>query len=237
MIGGLTMFKIAICDDNEVVCSEIENILEEFFATESIHYEIDSFQSGEELFRELENNEKFDLIYLDIELAAINGVVVGRYIREVMLDDYIQIAFISAKASYALELFQVRPIHFLVKPFTPKQVIEVLEKAMELQGRQTKIFSYKSGKSENRIPFKDIMYFSSDAKKIIIHKRTGEDYFYGKLSDLNLLPADFIQIHKSFIVNKQYVIRFQFDSVLLSNMEELPISRVYRKVVRENLMS
>lgn len=92
------MFKIAICDDNEVVCSEIENILEEFFATESIHYEIDSFQSGEELFRELENNEKFDLIYLDIELAAINGVVVGRYIREVMLDDYTQIAFISAKA-------------------------------------------------------------------------------------------------------------------------------------------
>lgn len=236
MFEEVNMFKIAICDDNEMVCSKIENILEEFFVTEAIHYEIDSFQSGEELLKELENHEKYDLIYLDIELETINGVVVGRFIREEMFDDFTQIAFISAKASYALELFQVRPIDFLVKPFTYKQVITVLEKALELQGRQAKIFRYKSGKLENRMPYKDIMYFSSDGKKIIIHKRNGEDYFYGKLSELKLPSKDFIQIHKSFIVNKQYVIRFKFDSVRLSNAEELPISRVYRKIVRENLM-
>lgn len=230
------MFYIAVCDDNGAVCSEIENIIDDFFKTERIHYEIDSFLSGEELRKELDHHVKYDLIYLDIELPELNGVEIGRYIREKLLDDDTQIAFISAKASYAMELFQIRPIHFLVKPFTPRQVIGVLEKAMELQGRQTKIFIYKMGKSENRISYKEIMYFSSGAKKIIIHKKNGEDYFYGKLSDLNLPRTDFIQIHKSFIINKQYVTRFRFDSVLLSNGEELPISRVYRKSVRENLM-
>ena len=64
-----------------------------------------------------------------------------------------------------------------------------------------------------------------------------EKILYGKLSELNLPDTEFIQIHKSFIVNKQYVKRFKFDSVLLSNEEELPISRAYRKIVRENLMS
>lgn len=231
------MFRIAVCDDNDAVCSAIENTIDGFFKTESIHYEIDSFQSGEELLEELNDHVKYDLIYLDIELAQLNGVAVGRYIRENLLDDYTQIAFISAKPSYALELFQIRPIHFLVKPFTPRQVIGILEKAMELQGCQIKIFSYKTGKVENRIPFKDIMYFSSETKKIIVHTRNGKDSFYGKLSELNLPDTEFIQIHKSFIVNKQYVKRFKFDSVLLSNEEELPISRAYRKIVRENLMS
>lgn len=230
------MFKVAICDDNGAICSEIENILEKFFSTELIQYEIDSFSSGEELLKELKSKEKYDLIYLDIELAELNGVVVGRYIREEMLDDFTQIVFISAKPSYALELFQVRPMNFLVKPFTGKQVIDALQKTLELQGRQTRIFLYKSGKLENRIPYKDIMYFSSDAKKILIHRRDGVDSFYGKLSELKLPTSDFIQIHKSFIVNKQFVVRFKFDSVLLSNSEELPISRVYRKIVRDNLM-
>lgn len=162
------MFRIAICDDNGAVCSAIENIIDDFFKTETMHYEIDGFQSGEELLKELDDHEKYDLIYLDIELARLNGVEVGRYIREKLLDDYTQIAFISAKSSYALELFQIRPIHFLVKPFTPRQVIGILEKAMELQGHQVKIFSYKTGKAENRIPYKDIMYFSSETKKIIV---------------------------------------------------------------------
>ena len=231
------MFRIAVCDDNDAVCSAIENIIDGFFRTENTHYEIDSFQSGEELLKELNNHEKYDLIYLDIELAQINGVAVGRYIRENLLDDYTQIAFISAKSSYALELFQVRPIHFLVKPFTPRQVISILEKAMELQGHQIKIFSYRTGKIENRIPYKDIMYFSSEGKKIIVHMRNGKDAFYGKLSELNLPDTEFMQIHKSFIVNKQFVTRFKFDSVLLSDDEELPISRAYRKTVREKLMS
>lgn len=230
------MFKIAICDDNEAVCKEIEEILENFLLAEQIACVIDSFKTGEELLKELEYEEGYDLIYLDIELEEVNGVAVGRYIREKMYDDFTQIAFVSAKTSYAMELFQVRPITFLVKPLKPDEVAGVLKKTLELQGRQTGIFSYKISKSENKVPYKDIMYFSSDAKKIIIHKMNSEDYFYGKLSDLRLPSADFIQIHKSFIVNKQFVTRFKFDSIILSNGEELPISRAYRKNVRENLM-
>lgn len=231
------MFKVAICDDNEAICNEIEQIIEGYLLTEKIKYEMDIFTSGEELIESLQEKERFDLMYLDIELDSINGVTVGKYIREELLDDATQIAFISAKSSYALQLFQVRPIDFLVKPFHKKQVLKILEKTLELQGRQTNYFCYKSGKTEKRIPYKEIMYFCSEAKKIVIHMRDREDYFYGKLMELTFPEEDFLRIHKSFVVNKQYVVQFKFDSILLSNSEELPISRIYRKEVREKLKS
>lgn len=229
------MLKIAICDDNEAVNNEIENILEEYFSTESIKYEIDIFFSGEDIINILNKNEKYDLIYLDIELDTINGVEVGKFIREELSDDNVQIAFISAKSSYAMELFQIRPINFLIKPFTKEQVLNILEKTLDLKGRKTKMFYYKNGRVEKRVPYKDIMYFSSEYKKVILHMKNRKDYFYGKLIDLILPKEDFICIHKSFIVNKQYVVQFKFDNVILSNNEILPISRAYRKEVREKL--
>ena len=229
------MFKVAICDDNKMVCSQIEKEIDEFFSTETINYETELFFTGEELIASLMEREKYDLVFLDIELDKLNGIQVGKFIRETLMDDITQIAFISAKTSYALELFQIRPIHFLVKPTSGSQIAKILEKTLELQGRQTKFLCYKSDRIEKRISFKNIIYFSSEGKKILIHMKDKTDYFYGKLCDLAVPRADFICIHKSYIVNQNYISQFKFDRVLLSNTEELPISRFYRKEVRAQL--
>ncbi len=229
------MFKVAICDDNKMLCSQIEKEIDEFFSTETINYETEIFFTGEDLIASLMEKEKYDLVFLDIELDQLNGVAVGRFIREMLGDDITQIAFISAKTSYALELFQIRPIHFLVKPITRAQISKILEKTLELQGRQTKFFCYKNERIDKRIPLKDILYFSSEGKKIYIHTKEEKTHFYGKLCDLVLPKTDFICIHKSYIVNQNYITQFKFDRVLLSNTEELPISRFYRKEVRKQL--
>lgn len=236
ILGEIGMFKIAICDDHKTQCNEIENIIEEFFSTETFRCEVDIYISGEEIIKNLNAGEKYDLIYLDIEMEQINGVFVGKYIRENLHDENTQIVYISGKSSYALDLFQIRPLHFLIKPLPKNQVIATLEKAIELQGRQSKMLIYKTGKTEKRVAFNEIMYISSDAKKVIIHTKSGKDSFYGKLVDVVCPKKDFIRIHKSFIINRQYVTQFKFDSVILANREELPISRVYRKEVRNSLM-
>ena len=230
------MFKAAVCDDNKMQCNEIERIVEQYFVTECIGCEIDVFISGEELIRSLNDGERYDVIYLDIEMEELNGVFVGKYIRDELKDDNTQIVYISGNTSYALDLFQIRPLHFLIKPLSKQQIIQTLEKAIELQGRETKVLTYKTGKTEKKLPFKDIMYFSSEAKKTVIHTKDGEDSFYGKLADIVYPVEDFLHIHKSFVVNRHYVMQFKFDSVILVNMVELPISRAYRKEVRGKLM-
>lgn len=236
ILGEMEMFKVAICDDNRNQCNEIENIVEVFFLTETFKYEVDIYISGEELIYNLNAGEKYDLIYLDIELEELNGVFVGQYIREELQDDTTQIVYISGKISYVLELFQIRPMHFLIKPLNKQQVIKTLEKTIELQGRQTKVLTYRTGKTEKKVPFKNIIYFSSDAKKVIIHMKNSKDSFYGKLTEVVCPSEDFLCIHKSYIINLNHVVQFKFDSVILTNFEEIPISRAYRKEVREKLM-
>lgn len=69
--------RIAICDDEKVICEYLENVLADILQDKRILYEINSYQSGEELCGSLER-EKTDLIFLDIELPDFNGVRIGR---------------------------------------------------------------------------------------------------------------------------------------------------------------
>ena len=82
------MFKIAICDDVEDVCSELKTMIIDM--KDSLicgGIIIDIFFSGEALLENIVENP-YDLIFLDIELGEINGVEVGHIIREQM-EDYI----------------------------------------------------------------------------------------------------------------------------------------------------
>ena len=70
-------------------------------------------------------------------------------------------------------------------------------------------------------------------KKIRVITRDGEDEFYGKLkSIMERLPADFMMIHQSYIVNQLYVSEYSYDCVKMSDGTILGISKPYRKEVR-----
>ena len=117
---------------------------------EQIKYEIDVFNIGEALCDEMERTE-YDLIFLDIELPKMNGVQIGTYIRETKKNDVVQIAYISSKQGYAMELFDVRPINFLVKPLQEEKVQEVLNAYVKINGGKTDLFRYKKGFAIHKI--------------------------------------------------------------------------------------
>lgn len=100
------MFKIAICDDVEDVCSELKTMIidmkDSLICGDII---IDTFYSGEALLENIEESP-YDLIFLDIELGEINGVEVGHIIREQMEDYITKIIYISSKDMQQLRIIQ-----------------------------------------------------------------------------------------------------------------------------------
>ena len=93
---------------------------------------LDCFFSGEELMGQLhEKQEFYHFLLLDIELIKQNGVEVGKHLRDALGDYKIQIIYFFSKTNYAMELFQVQPLDFLVKPLKEGQLRETFEKGSE----------------------------------------------------------------------------------------------------------
>ncbi|MBC3899611.1 response regulator [Acetobacterium malicum] len=228
------MFSIAICDDQRGICSEIESIILEYQKSTRLEMQIEVFYSAKKLGIYMEHEHSFDLIFLDIEMKGLNGLDLGRKIREEMDNQVTQIVYVSGKDSYFKDLFEVRPMHFLSKPVEPDKVIKDVELAMKLANRLGGIFSYKKGSETHKLPIKNIIYFQSVNREIKIVTTTGEELFYGKLQEVfrQVAKYRFITIHKSYIINYEQVANFKYQEVLMSNSACLPISQLKRKEVR-----
>jgi DNA-binding LytR/AlgR family response regulator len=231
------MYRIGICDDGENICTEIENTIRAYAQEHEIGMEIDTWNSGEHLCRNLEQGEELDLLFLDIELISLTGIDVGNFIRNGMDNRGMQIVYISSHATYAQQLFKTQPLDFLVKPIADADIRAVLELAIKIIRRRNEKFRYRCGKDYYQIPYGNIMYFYSDGRKINIVTPNGTKNFYGKLKDLSKqLPAAFIPIHQSYVVNKDYIARYTYETVELIDGTLLTISQAHRKQIRESIL-
>jgi DNA-binding LytR/AlgR family response regulator len=232
------VFVIGICDDVGTLCGRVEEWILKRYGNSHLKVRVEVFLSGEDLLRYLESGENIDLLFLDIELGEINGVEVGRHIREDLSNEAMHIVYISAMQSYAMELFNNRPLNFLVKPLDREKIFACVEKALELSGSGDLNFQFKSKGDIVRLPYSSIVYFHSRDKKIIVSLRDDTFVFYGKLSEIeNQLPKSFIRIHKSYLVNHVHIKKYDYDTITMTNEVILPISQPNRKMVRRHIMN
>jgi DNA-binding LytR/AlgR family response regulator len=232
------MLHIAICDDEKIICRQLEDMLHDIGKDIDQEIDIEVYYSGEELFNSLLKGYSYDLIFLDIELYQISGIEIGKKIREELYDELTQIVYISCKESYAMELFDVRPLNFLIKPFNKEKIELVIQKVIKLLYKENKFFEYKNNNVTYSVLIKDILYFESHGRKVNIKLNDETKSFYGKLSTVEeqINNLDFIMIHKSYLINLNHCIEYTYEYVKMSNQEVLTISQNNRKSVREKLM-
>jgi DNA-binding LytR/AlgR family response regulator len=233
------MLKIAICDDEQIVCADIEKNILDFKKESGLDLEVEVFNSGIDLLKFIENENTFDLIFLDIEMQDLNGIQVGIKLRNELEDYVTKIVYISSKDNYDRQLFEVQPMHFLSKPIDKEKIIADIKLALKILGKSGGVFSYKIGHSVHKIPIKDILYFESMDREIKLVSIKGTVYFYDTIEAVlsQVSSFQFIQIHRSFIINYAYVSKFRYEEVIMQNGERLLISQRRRKDVRDLLIS
>lgn len=188
--------------------------------------------SGQKIYNRIEYT-RIDLLFLDIELPDINGIVVADFIRKRLEIADMQIVFMADREDYAMQLFAYQPLDFKIKPIKTSQMEEIMKNYTKYVFAKRIRFIYKKEKYFKQVPYGDIMYFISDSRKIRIVCQDYEDTFYGKLCDIReSLPSEFLQIHKSYIINCRYVKTFHCHSVILENNQTLSISKPYRETIR-----
>lgn len=232
------MFRIAICDDETKVCSGIEQMIINYSKRCIETIDVEVFFSGEELCDFMKKGKQFDLIFLDILMQKKNGVETAKYIRNVIKDEHVQIVFISSDECYCKEIFDVRPMHYLLKPISSDILIKDIEKAIELLERGEHSFYYKQGKAIYKKAINEILYFEANGRKVRMVSTDEIVYFYDKINRLysELEKYHFLLIHQSYLVNYNHIIEFGYNELKLTNSVCLPISRQRRKQVSDILL-
>ena len=230
---------IAICDDEMEICASLEVMLFDICNQLNICCEIDVFSTGEEVCKKMNNGATYDLMYLVIEFTKtmVNGIEVGKVIRDTHNNNQMSIVYISWHTKYAMQLFNIRPLDFLVKPLDRLKIEHTLSTHLKLTGFWSGNFTYRIGHDTLNEKIKNIIYLESIDRKLIVHLADGrKEEFYGALKEVyhqQLETYDFLFIHAKYAVNYDYITHMKYTELTLFNCHTtLPISQPRRKEVR-----
>ena len=229
--------NIAICDDEDVICSKLEVLLQKLAAEREYDYSIDIYNDGRKLCDAVKDNV-YDLIFLDIEMPVMNGIEVANYIHDELGNITAKIAFISSKDGYFRQLLNTQLLGFVDKPVDYDKISDIIDKYIRYYKKKLTIFTYSKKGEHINTYISDIICFERMGKKIRIDMIKESDEIYGLMDDIySMVKANrFLYIHKSVIVNYDYIRKLEYERVILHDGREFSISQSRRKEIREKVM-
>ena len=176
-----------------------------------------------------------DLIFLDIHMPSISGIDFYKGIEQKVM-----VIFTTAHSQYAVEGFNLSAIDYLMKPYSPERFQEAVNKAHDY-------YNYLYTKSENsnhiyiraeyslvKIPIADILYIEGLADYLRVHLKEGKPVVARMTMKamLEKLPADFIRVHRSFIIPLSRIEGVRNKTITMAGLK-IPIGTSYREAFKK----
>ena len=171
-----------------------------------------------------------DLIFLDIQMSELTGI---NFMK--IVGDKMKYILTTAYAEYALEGYEHNVIDYLLKPISfdrfQKSALKAQERFPTNETSANSYFFVKSSGQQHKINFDEILYIESIKDYVNIKTENQEYIVLDTLKSLeNQLPENFIRVHKSFTINRDFVTSLnQKEIVITSNV--IPIGISYRQSV------
>lgn len=216
-------YKIAICDDSEVDRQYISGMVQRWAASAGHIAHIKLFSSAENfLFRYAEERD-YDILLLDIEMGAMDGVSMAKLLRKD--NDTVQIVFITGYSDYIAEGYEVAALHYLMKPVREEKLCSVLDRAAEKLSKNEKVLTLETGGEMVRIPVYQIRYADVYGNYVTIHGATDVTVkmTLGELE--KALDERFYRVGRSAIVNLTRISRVTKTEIKLSDGTAVPLPR------------
>lgn len=222
------MYKAAVVEDEQDVMEYIINTLSEGFQKKNLSVSFDGFLSGGRFLREFEKHHHYDMIFLDIEMPEIDGIEVCRKIRAI--SPGCLVVFISNKEELVFQTFEVQPFRFIRKNEFHKMLpslIDALEAKLRESGRNILRISEPATGDVYSFDVSQILYIEAQRKDCCINTSSGKTVIRCQFSFLEelLTPYRFIKTHRSYLVNSHHIFYIGRNHLVLTNKEEIPISR------------
>ena len=219
----MSVYRVALCEDEAVERDQIAGLCRDVFAALGLEAEIVPFPSADDLLAAEAGGGAFDLYLLDIQMAGTTGLELARQLYGRGVRD--RIIFITGNPEYALEGYDVNPLHYLLKPVDRARLEAAARRAVEKRGLQQVVF--RRGGKAVPIPVGEIRCLESRNHGVVVHLKDGEETFALSLNDAEqLVPAGmFCRCHRSYLVNLNWVRHASHSGVQLKDGGWLPMGR------------
>lgn len=216
-------YKIAVCDDSDADRQYVLNMVNRWAAGAGHTVHIDAFTSAESfLFRYAEEGD-YDILLLDIEMGAMDGVTMAKRLRK--NNDTVQIVFITGYSDYISEGYEVAALHYLMKPVREEKLCSVLDRAAERLSKNEKFLTFEIGGGVVRVPIYQIRYADVFGNYVTIH---ASDDLTVKMTLRELeaqLDERFYRVGRSVIVNLTNISRVTKSEIKLCDGTSIPLPR------------
>ncbi|KUP22516.1 LytTR family DNA-binding domain-containing protein [Paenibacillus sp. DMB5] len=207
------------------------------------------FEDGLDALKYLQT-EEVDVIFLDINIPSIDGVLLAQNISRFSVKPYI--VFITAYKEHAAEAFEIEAFDYILKPYSEtriKAMLHKLEGAFAARGRQgeeerTKLSDKVNLWKNEKIIVVDAdeIYYASAQEKTTSVITKGEEYSMAlSISEFHsrLAQDRFFRCHRSYLVNLSKIKEIipWFNNTYLLRLRDLdaevPVSRGKVKEFRQ----
>ncbi len=187
------------------------------------------FQSPKTLLFELADLQDVDAFLLDVEMPEMDGLILAHQLRQRGVD--LPIVFMTAYAEFALASYDVQAFDYLLKPITQEKFDGLIQRLLQIQPiLEPTIFFNQEGLQ--RFYQKDLYGLEAQGHFTRIILKNAEFLVRESISKIReRLNEDFIQTHRSYVVNLQHIKQINQDHIILDNEEIIPLSRRQIKAV------
>ncbi len=218
------MLNIAVCDDEPVEIEYLTSLTREWASKAEAAVSISGFSSAEAFLFKYEEDKSFDILLLDIQMAAMDGIELAEKIRE--SNSGMQIVFITGFPDYISRGYDVSALHYLIKPVEKDKLFEVLSKACDNLKKEEKFILLSVDNESIKINLKDILYIEAFGHSSCVVCRDKEYGTRLSISEASkMLDEGFAQCHRSYIANLRHISRISKTDIVFDGGKTIPVSR------------
>lgn len=222
-------FSITIIEDETDAKEQLLAALSCWQEKNNADLQVEYFCSAENYFASCPQ-DKSVLYILDIQLHGMTGIETAKNMRARGYKG--TILFLTSFREFVFDGYDVKALNYLLKPVKQAALDKCLDDVYrQLHGDS---FIYRNGGTIIHIPFSQILSFS--AIKHYTDITTTENVYSYRIPLGNLLahlPEEFVQCHRSYIVNMYHISKIAGLVLTLSNKTTVPIGRNYLDNVRD----
>lgn len=232
-------FSILICDYDKHDVRIIEAMTREWLVENELEADITVFTDPVKFRESFISGTACDIYLLGVSMHGSSGIELGRLIHNRYPNA--PLIYVTRSKGHALEAFSVNALRYIIKPIDYLEFVSALDFAYIVHRAVPRnMVTVRMPGVVTNISEDDVVYIENNVRSMKYVMKSGEivngtrrnisfENFFAPL----LNSGKFVQPHKSFIVNLNYISSLRTTSIKLSTGVNIPISRRHITEVHE----